>query len=213
LAPLGVVRQEREDGAARELGRPRDPEISEAILSATLDLLNRKGYARLTIGDVARRAGVHRPAVYRRWANKLDLAVAAIQHLAPNMRDPKSGDVRTDLVEILLDAGAKAHDQKQFATAVRLRAELAAEPELAAAVETEVVAPRRAIAHTALERAAKAGQLRADLDFELAIDMLFAPLTTRALRAPGVRLRRREAAHIVDQFIDGLTPGQRRTRP
>ena len=109
-----------------------------------------------------------------------------------------------DLVEILLDAAATAHDQKRLATGLRLRAELADEPELGAAVETQVVAPRRAIAQAALERAHRVGQVRADFDVELAIDMLFAPLSMRAVRAPGVRLRPREAARIVDQLLDGL---------
>ncbi|MFF0625022.1 TetR/AcrR family transcriptional regulator [Streptomyces sp. NPDC004296] len=59
-------------------GRPRDPATEKAILRATVQRFVSDGYARMTIGDIAADAGVTRPTVYRRWANKRELVVDAL---------------------------------------------------------------------------------------------------------------------------------------
>src|SRR5437870_3373170 len=102
-------------------GRPRDPDISRHVLGAALELLATDGYARMSMADVAARAGVHKPAVYRRYANKLDLTLAAVAAVTPAMRDPDTGAVAADLVQILLDA-APRDDAPALATLLRLRA-------------------------------------------------------------------------------------------
>jgi AcrR family transcriptional regulator len=193
-------------------GRPRDPEISGAILSATLDVLGEEGYGGLTIAAVALRAGVHKPAVYRRWANKLDLAVAAIQLLAPQFDDPDTGEIRADLVQMLVAVAGAAHERGRLTTGLRLQADMTADPALAAAVETSIVAPRRAVTAAVLERAVGNGQLRPGIDIEMAIDMLFAPVSRKALRSGDMRVSRREATRIVDQLLDGLDAGSDRGR-
>jgi len=185
-------------------GRPRDPEIDEAIVAATLELLGEVGYSGLTIAEVAVRAGVHKPAVYRRWSNKLDLAVAAIELLVPNIEDPATGDVRQDLVEMLVDTAGKAHERGNITTGLRLQADMATEPALAQAVEEQIVAPRRAVTAALIERGVRVGQLRRDIDVEMAMDMLFAPVTRKAIRSGDMRVSRREATRIVDQLLDGL---------
>jgi AcrR family transcriptional regulator len=204
VAKQAAARQQKSADAAVPAGRPRDPEISEAILAVTLDLLGEEGYTRLTIAEVALRAGVHKPAVYRRWANKLELAVAAIQLIVPGIEDPDTGDIRADLIEMLVVVAGSAHKRGRMATGLRLQLDMAFEPALAAAVDERIVAPRRAVTRTMLERAVAAGQLRKGLDLEMAIDMLFAPLTRRALRAADMRLSRRDATRIVDQLLEGL---------
>ena len=65
------------------LGRPRDPRIDEAVLAATRELLAEVGYKRLSMGLVARRAGVHRPAIYRRWSSKPHLVCEAVYPAPP----------------------------------------------------------------------------------------------------------------------------------
>src|SRR6266851_3683394 len=61
-------------------GRPRDPGVDQAILTAAVDLLAEGGYARLTMEQVAARAGVGKASVYLRWPNKVALVAEAIQH-------------------------------------------------------------------------------------------------------------------------------------
>lgn len=87
----------RADG--RPVGRPRGADKHEAILLACFALLSEVGYARMSIDTVARRAGVTRPTVYRRWASKEALAVAALERAQSGIVDlPRTGDPRTDLV-------------------------------------------------------------------------------------------------------------------
>ena len=62
----------------RRPGRPRDARRDEAILNATLALLQERGYQGLTIDGVAASAGVGRPTIYRRWSSKPSLVVAAL---------------------------------------------------------------------------------------------------------------------------------------
>jgi AcrR family transcriptional regulator len=51
------------DAPARRTGRPRDPEVDSAILSAALQLLADGGYEALTIEAVAASAGVGKASV------------------------------------------------------------------------------------------------------------------------------------------------------
>ena len=63
---------------SRGPGRPRDARHDQAILAATLEILQEQGYGGLTIEGVAARAGVGRPTIYRRWPSKPALVVAAL---------------------------------------------------------------------------------------------------------------------------------------
>ena len=59
-------------------GRPRDHQIDGAVLSAALAVLDRSGYVRLSLEEVARRAGTTKPAIYRRWPGRQRLVLAAL---------------------------------------------------------------------------------------------------------------------------------------
>src|SRR5215469_2460661 len=96
-------------------GRPRDPAVDEAILAAAVELLADAGFARLTMEQVAARAGVGKASVYLRWPNKVTLLAEAIQHRAgvvPDVPDTGSlpGDMRTFLRALLrtFDAASRA---------------------------------------------------------------------------------------------------------
>ncbi|GAA4998130.1 TetR/AcrR family transcriptional regulator [Yinghuangia aomiensis] len=69
----------RSASADRPLGgRPRDPQIDRAVLRAVRELLAADGYGRLSFETVARRAGVTRPTIYRRWPSKAHLVHDAV---------------------------------------------------------------------------------------------------------------------------------------
>ena len=88
----------RAAGPRRAAGRQRDPEIDAAVIAATLALLDEVGYAKLSIGAVAKRAGVYRPAIYRRWPTKQHLVTDAIASTIGVTPTPDTGDLRADLV-------------------------------------------------------------------------------------------------------------------
>ena len=82
----------------RRPGRPRDPRIDEAVLRATRELLGDLGYQRLTYDAVAQQAGVHRPAVYRRWPTKLHLVLDACKDaVETSLAFPESGGFEENL--------------------------------------------------------------------------------------------------------------------
>ena len=74
-------------------GGPRDPALDEAIILATRARLVRDGYSRMTLGDIAADAGVSRPTLYRRWANKLELVADALDYGFRKQRDQYDIDI------------------------------------------------------------------------------------------------------------------------
>src|ERR1700720_3182480 len=72
---IGTMKQ-----PARLPGRPRDPRLNHALLEAGLAVFLESGYGAASLSEIARRAGVGTPAIYRRWPTKTDLAIAIIEH-------------------------------------------------------------------------------------------------------------------------------------
>jgi AcrR family transcriptional regulator len=87
-------------GRARPVGR--GPKVRAAVLAATLAELTETGYAALTVDNVARRAGIHKTTIYRRWKDREDLVADAVVDLASSakMPFPDTGDIGTDLVRL-----------------------------------------------------------------------------------------------------------------
>ena len=81
--------------------RPRNADVDQAILHATVQLLGERGFDRFTVLDIAERAGAGLGAIYRRWPSKLDVVVAAIRTLAETAPLAPSGDIEEDLARLL----------------------------------------------------------------------------------------------------------------
>lgn len=62
----------------RRAGRPRRADVEQRVLDATAALVGERGYAATTLDEIARRAGVAKTTVYRRWDSKPDLATDAL---------------------------------------------------------------------------------------------------------------------------------------
>lgn len=161
-------------------GRPRDPAIDAAVLDATLAALAEGGYTRLTLEDVARRAGTTKPAIRRRWSGRQRLVLAALGSRLGAVTAPDTGCTLCDLDECL----------KVFVAAVRrlppdvlgpLLADCAAEPDLRTAVMTTLFDPPRAAVATTLDRAYQRGDLRPDVDRGLVLDLIGSLIHYRAL--------------------------------
>jgi AcrR family transcriptional regulator len=82
----------------RKRGRPRDPEADGRILAAAASLILLRGFDSMTVDEVATNAGVGKATVYRRWARKEDLAVAAMEQLyRDEMPTADTGSIRGDV--------------------------------------------------------------------------------------------------------------------
>ncbi|MFE0021615.1 TetR/AcrR family transcriptional regulator [Amycolatopsis sp. NPDC059021] len=87
--------------------RRRGPELEAALLDAAWDELVEAGFAKLTMESVATRAGTGIAVLYRRWANKDELALAALEHYRDShpVDFPDTGSLRGDLLEALTGMG------------------------------------------------------------------------------------------------------------
>ena len=71
--------------------RRRGDVLNSAIFEATLDELAEVGYAKLTMEGVAARAGASKASVYRRWPSRMELALDAVHHMAPDPTASRNG--------------------------------------------------------------------------------------------------------------------------
>ena len=84
-----------------EVGRPRDPRIDGAVLTATVELLGQTGYPGLSVDAIARQAGTSKPAIYRRWPSKAHLVHEAVFPLDGVTELPDTGSLARDIREMV----------------------------------------------------------------------------------------------------------------
>ncbi|WP_036437492.1 TetR/AcrR family transcriptional regulator [Mycobacterium sp. URHB0044] len=167
------------------------PAITTAITEAVLDELADQGYARLSMEAVAKRAGVGKSALYRRWPSKQEMAMAVVAEFSVAQAPASdTGSLHGDIRE-LLGAVMRWLSHPRFSRILPdLVAEMARNPELNTLVDGMIGQPRREQGREMLQRAIARGELSPDTDLELALDVLAAPiywrLTVRGGRAePG----------------------------
>ncbi|MFE7633039.1 TetR-like C-terminal domain-containing protein [Kitasatospora sp. NPDC057518] len=154
--------------------------VTEAIAAAFFEELAAVGYARLSLETVAKRAGAGKAAIYRRWPSKLDMTVALIRAVAVDASEIKdTGTLRGDVLAFLTATADALRHPLPAKIIPDLLAEAVRTPELAQVLLTAVRDPRRSKATDLLERAVDRGELPADLDRELALDLLAGPLYWR----------------------------------
>jgi AcrR family transcriptional regulator len=158
-----TIQEVAEDPGARG-GRPRDEAVDRAILQATVRLLLDQGYARMSIAKVAEEAGVGRPAIYRRYADKAELVCAAIEFMRAQVPAPDSGDARKDL-ELHLDMARRKFDMSLMGT---LLVEEQSHPELLTLFRERMIGPQFERVAAALRRGQERGEVRSDLDVQAA---------------------------------------------
>jgi AcrR family transcriptional regulator len=202
------------DGAHRGPGRPRDPGYDKAILDATLAILNEKGYAGLTIDGVAAHSGVGRPTIYRRWASKAALVIAALAQAPSLAPAPDTGGLRDDLLAFQREQASLMNRPESRRITAGLVADLVADPELAETYVKDYVALRQESVTQALQRGVARGELRPDADLSLIYDLLLGPLFVRSV-VRGEPLGPDMAEQIVDVVISffGTSEKSRRRRP
>ncbi|MGW3955004.1 TetR/AcrR family transcriptional regulator [Streptomyces sp. NPDC004752] len=87
-------------------GRPRSAAADTAILAATRQALVELGWSKLTLSDVATRAGVAKTTLYRRWAGKNELVVDAVAELFDELELPDRGSLAADIEGVVLQFAA-----------------------------------------------------------------------------------------------------------
>jgi AcrR family transcriptional regulator len=159
----------------------RNERSRKAILRAALELLYRDGFPAMTIEGIAARAGVGKATIYRWWPGKAAVAVEAIMELAiPEIAHPDTGSARKDLNQ-QLHAVVDFFDAKVGKALLALIAEGQHDRTLGKLLSERLIAERRASAGEVFQRGIDRGELRGDLDVEIAIDALYGALYYRLL--------------------------------
>jgi AcrR family transcriptional regulator len=196
-------------GQRRRPGRPRNAAYDKSILGAALEMLVERGYAGLTIGGVAARAGVGRPTIYRRWPSKAALAIAALEEAVPQSITPdrSSGSLRDDLRAFQQDRVARMNLAVHRPVIAGLVSDSVADPALAAAFRAWYQRHQEAVV-AALRRAIDRGELPPGVDFELINDLLLGPLFTRSV-VRGEHLEARHGDAAVEVVLAAFRAGTR----
>jgi AcrR family transcriptional regulator len=158
-----------ETGRAHLCGRPWDAAIDETIILATRERLVRDGYSRMTIGDIAADAKVTRPTLYRRWNNKFDLVVDALDYGFRKQRDMYTVDLselepRDALVEAVRRLDPAYFNPDAMVLMGNFAGEAIRTPELLEIVRKHAVEPRVALVEEVLKQLQERRAVNADID-------------------------------------------------
>lgn len=161
-------------------------DITAALRRALLEELAATGYGRLSIEAVARRAGVAKTAVYRRWRSKLDMVLEVVAEVAgQKLTPPDTGSLRGDL-DVVLRIIARALGHPLASQIIPdLLAEAARNPQIAETLQRTLRGAQRDVAGLLVSRAVRRGELPADTDPDVAVDLVVGPLYWRLAVARG----------------------------
>jgi AcrR family transcriptional regulator len=167
---------------SRPRGRPRSEPKRQAILDATLALLDSRGFTGVSVDRIAEYAGVGKATIYRWWPNKAAVTMEAVLSIVdPATPRPQTGSARQDLATHLRYMIRLFRGASTGPMIASVLAEAQHDRQLAAEVDARVQAPRRAAAKRILEEGIARGELRADLDCDAALDAIYGPLYYRFL--------------------------------
>ncbi|MEV5612415.1 TetR/AcrR family transcriptional regulator [Streptomyces sp. NPDC052225] len=169
---------QRRQPERRGPGRPRQEHVTRAVLDAVVELVAESGMGALTMDAVAARAGVSKPAMYRRWPTKQDLVLAAAESRIGPLTVPDMGDFRAEL-RAVLTARVEAYRQpgvdRLLAGVIGSAAEAGAERGAYRAYTARVTSETRRL----LERGVERGDVRPDVDVDAATTLVAASLVFR----------------------------------
>lgn len=162
----------------------RSRRAHDAILKSAVALFEELGYERMTVDRIALRAGASKATIYRWWPSKgAILTEAFLTAVEPDVGFPDSGSLREDLVGQLALLVRVLGETPLGRMMISLLGEAQHDAALAAALRDGWLEPRRVAGRAVLERAVSRGELRSDLDLDLALDGLYGPIYLRLLFA------------------------------
>jgi AcrR family transcriptional regulator len=188
----------------------RSARVRAAVLSATLDVLAERGFDRLQVPDVARRAGVHATPVYRRWGSKHRLVgEALLERGRPPSPTPDTGALRTDLERLLVEGGALLRTAPVLALFEVLLTNAEHPSDEVARARDRFFAAYVEEAQTIVERAVARSELPKGTDPTVLIELVIGPALLRTLFM-GLDLGHTAATAIVaraEAALRGLAAG------
>ncbi len=168
------------EAPVRRTGPVQSDDVTHLIHRAVVDELADHGLGGLTIENVARRAGVGKATVYRRWTSKREMVLTVLTQVATRADlFPDTGGLESDLRALLSSAADHLRDHRVSRIVPDVLAESARDPDFAAALHERIGLIRRHRGAEMITRAVDRGELPAHVDLELASDLIAAPLYWR----------------------------------
>ncbi|CAM5391505.1 TetR/AcrR family transcriptional regulator [Streptomyces pilosus] len=161
---------------ASRTGRPRDAAADAAILAATRQALIEVGWSKLTLGDVAVRAGVAKTTLYRRWAGKNELVVDAVAELFDALRLPDRGSLAADIEGVVLQFAAILARPEARSGLMAVVAEATRDEALRERIRASIVERQKRLVLAGRARAQERGELPPERDAGEAarsVDLIF----------------------------------------
>ncbi|WP_313152597.1 TetR/AcrR family transcriptional regulator [Lacrimispora sp.] len=191
----------------KKIGRPRSEKTRQAILTASYDLLLLNGFHSITVEGIAERAGVSKATIYKWWPNKAAVVLDGFFAATESMLEvPDTGSAKEDLLVQSSNLAAFLTSSKGKVI-TELIAEGQSDENVAKEYRNRYFNPRRLISQHILERGMERGELKKDLDIELSIDLIFAPLFYRLL-ITGEKVDSAFVEQMISYAFAGLNAGK-----
>lgn len=160
----------------KPVGRPRSEAAKEAILQATLSLLDEVKFANLTIEAIAKASGVSKATIYRWWPNKEALLLATFLHItAGSVQFDDSLSIEQNFRQVVGDLAAVLNRPLGRA----LIAALFDQHDLLVEFKTTFFEAKRRVAKHILVIGQTQQVIKPDINIDRALDMLFGAVYLR----------------------------------
>jgi AcrR family transcriptional regulator len=192
--------------APKRRGRQRSAAAEAAILKAAMGLLRKKPLCEVTAEAIAERAKVSKATLYKWWPNKTMVALDAFGALLETeLEIPDTGSAKRDFTEQLRDTMA-FYQSPHGRLLCQFLAEGQSDAGFLKLFRQRVLKPRRDKLLPIWRRGVERGEIRADVDPELVLDLVFGPMVYRLMAGHGP-LGEAEAEAIIDSLFRGLANG------
>ena len=180
--------------------RRRGRALEAAIFAAALAELADVGYARLSMEGIAARARTAKSSLYRRWSSLEEIVVAAVESGFPDPDElPQTGELRTDLLEVLGQI-ANIMDDPSGRAMTSILGAVNQSPKLQATIREKILAPRLRRTQAIFDQAAQRGEIRPESATRFIVHAGPA-IVTHAYLIQGRHLTVEDIENIIDQVI------------
>lgn len=184
-------------------GRPRNLETQNSILTASYDLLLENGFGAVTVEKIADRAKVSKATIYKWWPNKAAVVMDGFLSAATaRLPVPDTGSVFQDMLEHATNM-ARFMTSREGSIFLEIIGEGQTDSALAEAYRTRYIQPRRLEVRGIMDRGAKRGELKNNLDIALCTDLVYGPIFYRLL-VTGDLVDDKYVQQLVDRVFEGM---------
>jgi AcrR family transcriptional regulator len=200
--------QDRAGNDVPRRGRPRSEKARAAILGAAAELLLAPDGQAVSMDAVAERAAVSKATIYRWWRSKETLTLDALYDEWASARPVRdTGTLREDLLSLLRPWVRRVGRRSYGPVIARLITEAQTDPRFAEEWRSRFIGPRREAGREVFARAIRRGEIPADTDVEVALDLLYGPLYHRLLHGHAP-LNDGFVHQVVDTALGGIAPDE-----